>query len=133
MKFLEFVSCCGPAVTSGPAVRPEPVRRQDETSSLVQQPRCRRRRKRGRLGGSGSASASSAEWKPTLCSISEDNVVIEKREENRTVGTVRLVKRKSGARSPRTNGASYNDDYGYVIYIQLINIYLCYVYKIYDY
>ncbi|PON55759.1 hypothetical protein PanWU01x14_185680 [Parasponia andersonii] len=119
MKFLEFVSCCGPALTpSGPTVRPEPARRPEETRSLVQPPpppRSRRRRKRGWLGASGSVSAS-AEWRPSLCSISEDNVVvIEKKgeENNRTAGSERMVKRKSGSRSPRrTNGVSYSDDYG---------------------
>lgn len=43
-------------------------------------------------------------------------MIIEKSEEHRTVGSERLVKRKSGPRSPRTNGgSSYGDDYGYVL------------------
>ncbi|KAF2314256.1 hypothetical protein GH714_024539 [Hevea brasiliensis] len=37
----------------------------------------RSRRKRGRVGSaSASSAAAMADWKPTLCSISEDNVVV---------------------------------------------------------
>ncbi|XP_062077849.1 uncharacterized protein LOC133782535 [Humulus lupulus] len=116
MKFLEFVSCCAPAATWGRTVRHQPIRRPEETRSLVEPvPRKRRRRKLGRLGAPGSTSSgSSGEWKPSLSSISEDKVIMEKREENRTVGSERLVKRKSISRSPRSSGGSwnYNDDYG---------------------
>ncbi|KAK9265982.1 hypothetical protein L1049_000054 [Liquidambar formosana] len=97
MKFLlEFVSCCGSNYSSRPSEAPtSPPARVEETRSLVP-PRRYRRRKRGRLGASGSVSAAAAEWRPSLCAISEDNVVMEK--EGRTVGSERTVKRKAQVR-----------------------------------
>ncbi|EXB50914.1 hypothetical protein L484_021141 [Morus notabilis] len=123
MRFLVFVSCCGPTVM--PAVRPESSQSSsatppaEETRSLVRSRRYRRRPKRGRLGASGSAPVP-VEWKPSLCSISEDNVVMversdgqDRQDQYRTAGPERLVKRKSGSGSSRMNVvASFGDDYG---------------------
>ncbi|GMN31584.1 hypothetical protein TIFTF001_003328 [Ficus carica] len=120
MKFFDFVACCGASVR--PAVRPDsspqPPPPVEEMLSLVRSPWYRRRRKRGRLGWSVSAPARTpAEWKPSLCSISEETVLVvvrsDGRDQDRTAGSERLGKRKSGSRSSRWNVvACFGDDYG---------------------
>ncbi|KAH0986807.1 hypothetical protein GBA52_014205 [Prunus armeniaca] len=107
MKFLlEFVSCCGIA---RPATIGEQAPLSEETSSLVPR-RMRRRRKRGRLGNSGSTSPNSAEWRPSLTSISEDNVVAM--VVDRTAEVERAVKRKSGQSRTIAQVRSHGEDYG---------------------
>ncbi|GMN63194.1 hypothetical protein TIFTF001_032268 [Ficus carica] len=124
MRFFKFVSCCGAATTSRRAIRSEsdssvaPAPAAEETRSLVRSsPQYRRRRKRGRLGVSGSGPVP-AEWKPSLCSISEDTVVVvveksnrQDKDQDRTAGSERLVKRKSGSRTTNVVG-NFADDYG---------------------
>ncbi|XP_031284194.1 uncharacterized protein LOC116142916 [Pistacia vera] len=89
MKFLlELVSCCGSPEAGGAspvAERVEP--RVEETRSLMR--RSYRRKRRGRSGCSGGASAE--EWKPSLCSISEDFVMDRTKSERE-----RSFKRKNG-------------------------------------
>ncbi|KAF3453554.1 hypothetical protein FNV43_RR03994 [Rhamnella rubrinervis] len=89
-----------------------PAPRAEETKSLVKSSRQHQRRKRGRLGQAGLASAASAEWKPSLCSISEDNMIVGKSGDDRTAGAERVVKRKSGPGNARVHVRSFNDDYG---------------------
>ncbi|PQQ09844.1 uncharacterized protein Pyn_19401 [Prunus yedoensis var. nudiflora] len=115
--FLEFVSCCGIA---RPATTGEQAPLSDETSSLVPR-RMRRRRKRGRPGNSGSTSPNSVEWRPSLSSISEDNVVAMVVE--RTAEVERAVKKReerpesddSSGPQPRRGlraSVTYNGDSG---------------------
>lgn len=104
MKFLlELASCCGAngGERSDKEAREPNRRRSEETRALMVHQTLEtlntrsRRRKRGRAGLAYPWSAvPMAEWKPTLCSIAEDNVVVvvEERPE-------RVVKRKgSGGR-----------------------------------
>lgn len=128
MKFLlEFVWCCGPTGGEGfEKDAPDSIngRRSEETRALVS-PRAlqtitmrrSKRRKRGMASASSSSATGVAEWKPTLYSISEDNVVVVVEE-----GTDRVVKRKgSGSgRGGRGGGggsrdvasiSSFNEDY----------------------
>lgn len=103
MKFLlELASCCGAngGERSDKEARELNRRRSEETRALMVHQTLEtlntrsRRRKRGRAGLAYPWSAVRAEWKPTLCSIAEDNVVVvvEERPE-------RVVKRKgSGGR-----------------------------------
>ncbi|KAL5736131.1 hypothetical protein ACOSP7_030601 [Xanthoceras sorbifolium] len=110
MKFLlELVSCCGCGCQeSGGGVEtkvpPEP--RTEETRSLVASVRRSYRRKgRGRSGGVASGSA---EWKPSLCVISEENVVMEKDKSE----TERVAKRKSGgSHKDRARVRSYSHEF----------------------
>ncbi|KDP39012.1 hypothetical protein JCGZ_00769 [Jatropha curcas] len=110
------MSCCGP---TGGEVNQKDMpelygRRSEETRALVSSLTLRslttsrsRRRKRGTT--SPSSATVVAVWKPTLCSISEDNVVMVVEE-----GTERVVKRKSSGGGGSRNiasVASFNEDY----------------------
>lgn len=84
MKFLlELLACCGSPQTVGEgpvAERLEP-NRMEETRSLMR--RSYRRSRRRRYGGSGGVSR--GEWRPSLCSISEETVMdMTKSERERT-------------------------------------------------
>ncbi|KAL6314115.1 hypothetical protein AAG906_011853 [Vitis piasezkii] len=101
MKFIfEFVSCCG--MPPRPAV-PEEVPLPEESRTVE----LRRRYRKERVGSSRSSS-SSVEWHPSLCSISEDNLVLEKEE--RPAESVRTPKRKA-ASSTKIHVRSYSEDY----------------------
>lgn len=112
--FLEFVACCGLPLTDSSSAPTAPAPGAEESKSLVKSSRERQRKKRGRLSQSGSASAASAsaEWKPSLYSISEDNVIIAKRGDDRKAEAQRVVKRKSGPGNAGVHVRSFNDDYG---------------------
>ncbi|KAJ7948514.1 Serine/threonine-protein kinase MRCK gamma like [Quillaja saponaria] len=104
--FLEFVPCCGHVITRRTVEATSSPPSSEERRSLVPLSRSLRRRKRGRQN-----SMSSADWKPSLGSISEDNVVAEKVDErNGASGSDRKVKRKSGS-DDRVHNRTYNDDY----------------------
>lgn len=117
MKFcFELVSCWGSSATSRSTDR-TPAPSVDETRSLVTSLSRQRRIRRKR---SLPTSSPSAEWKPSLCSISEDKVVAE-----RTVGSDRAVKRKSsGPTSSRVHVRYVSDDYGYLFFFFLQFIHL---------
>ncbi|KAL3850805.1 hypothetical protein ACJIZ3_012687 [Penstemon smallii] len=120
MKFLlEFVACCG-SCSSGTR---QPA---EETRLLVvqQEPRRRVGRKRGRLRGNADR-----EWRPSLTSISEDNVLLSERINNinnninnnnnkkierpAEVGWKRSLKRKVSSMSQRGRSRSSNLHYDY--------------------
>ncbi|KAM1041485.1 hypothetical protein ACFX13_031403 [Malus domestica] len=104
MKFLlEFVSCCGatrPATSTS-----EPASLSEETRSLVRAPsrmrRCSRKRR---------SSVNSCDWRPSLSSISEDNVAAM--VVDRTAGIERSVKRKSGHDRTKVQVRSHDEDNG---------------------
>lgn len=114
--FFGLVSCCGPSATSRSRTSSttSPGTSADETRSLVMSSSSRQQqisRKR-----SVQARSASAEWKPSLRSISEVKVVTEKRPDERTIGSDRAVKRKSTKTGPdpassRTHVRSVSDDY----------------------
>lgn len=121
MKFLlEFVWCCGASGSDNSETNASETngRRSEEARALMAQRTLqtltmRSRRKRGRVrSASASSGVSTEEWKPTLCSITEDNVVVVKEE-----GTERVVKRKGsgergGGGSRQLAGIpTYNEDY----------------------
>ncbi|KAF2285876.1 hypothetical protein GH714_008644 [Hevea brasiliensis] len=78
----------------------------------LQTPNARRsrRRKRGRVGlGYPSSAAAMAEWKPTLCSIAEDNVVLVEERTERVVKRKGSGGRRSGGSREVANVSNYND------------------------
>ncbi|KAJ9671947.1 hypothetical protein PVL29_025544 [Vitis rotundifolia] len=101
MKFIfEFVSCCG--TPPRPAVLEEvPLPEESRTLEV------RRRYRKERVGSSRSSSL--VEWQPSLCSISEDNIVLEKEE--RPAESERTPKRKA-ASSTKIHVRSHSEDYG---------------------
>ncbi|XP_044496725.1 uncharacterized protein LOC123219121 [Mangifera indica] len=86
MRFLlELVSCCGSPEAEGASPVAKLVEpRDEETRSLMR--RSYQRKRRGRSGGS-----STEEWRPSLCSISEDFVMDRTKSERE-----RSCKRKNG-------------------------------------
>ncbi|GFZ12457.1 hypothetical protein Acr_23g0008420 [Actinidia rufa] len=119
MKFLlELVTCC----TSGSSPS-----REEETLTLALAPPEDRRRKRERSATAVVVlrSRSAAEWRPSLCSISEDNMTAERERERERVilaGSERMIKRKVGSTTTgKVHVRSYSDDFGYVPSLPPIN------------
>ncbi|KAB2615761.1 hypothetical protein D8674_022349 [Pyrus ussuriensis x Pyrus communis] len=97
MKFLlEFVSCCGATRPATSTSEPAPL--SEETSRMI---RCSRKRR---------SSVNSCDWRPSLSSISEDNVAAM--VVDRTAGMERSVKRKSGHDRTKVQVRSHDEDYG---------------------
>ncbi|KAF8409459.1 hypothetical protein HHK36_005535 [Tetracentron sinense] len=111
MKFLlEFASCCRQIETSEVPTTPP---RTEEKHSLMQLSCAERDRspcpKRGRVTGSGSKSVSAVQWRPSLCAISEDNVVFV--VAGKAERTVRSEKNVTGkARSKTTSRVRKHSD-----------------------
>ncbi|GFZ07466.1 hypothetical protein Acr_19g0004030 [Actinidia rufa] len=110
MKFLlELVTCCRSG--SSPS-------REKETLALAPPEDSRRKREREAVLKSRSA----AEWQPSLCSISEDNMTAERERERERVilaGSERMIKRKAGSTTAgKKHVRSYSDDFGYVLSLQ---------------
>ncbi|PSR96316.1 hypothetical protein CEY00_Acc26365 [Actinidia chinensis var. chinensis] len=110
MKFLlELVTCC----TSGSSPS-----REEETLALAQPEDRRRKRERERSATAVVVlrSRSAAEWRPSLCSISEDNMTVEREREREKVilaGSERMIKRKVGSTTAgKVHVRSYSDDFG---------------------
>nr|XP_023913967.1 uncharacterized protein LOC112025522 [Quercus suber] len=115
---MKFLLCCG-------VMRPDRVvkskeeeeEEEGETTRLAPLAPARRRRRVRR------ASAGEAEWKPSLCAISEDLVMIEKKkkkeeeeeEEKRRASSERVAnskrKTKTAPSRARVLFRSYSDDY----------------------
>ncbi|KAF7822825.1 uncharacterized protein G2W53_020969 [Senna tora] len=114
--FLEFVSCWGPT-TQRPTPHHTTTSAQEEIRSLVppSNSRTRHRKKRGRLG----ASAAPPEWRPSLGSISETNIVPQRGDgRNGKVGPEREVKRKSDAAAKASYGSNdYTTIFSDAIYV----------------
>ncbi|XP_068309942.1 uncharacterized protein [Pyrus communis] len=100
--FLEFVSCCRATRPATSTSEPAPL--SEETRSLVMAPsgmiRCSRKRR---------SSVNSCDWRPSLSSISEDNVAAM--VVDRTAGIERSVKRKSGHDRTKVQVRSHDEDY----------------------
>ncbi|XP_057474874.1 uncharacterized protein LOC130762988 isoform X1 [Actinidia eriantha] len=119
MKFLlELVTCC----TSGSSPS-----RAEETLALAPPEDRRRKRERSATAvvvlRSRSATAvvvlrsrSAVEWRPSLCSISEDNMTAERERERERVilaGSERMIKRKVGSTTTgKVHVRSHSDDFG---------------------
>ncbi|KAJ4726175.1 Serine/threonine-protein kinase MRCK gamma like [Melia azedarach] len=114
MKFLlELVWCCGcHGSCSGANTFPE--RPSDRNSLVPVVRRSNRRRRRGRNGvGDGGGGGRADEWTPSLCSISEDSVVVLEKEKSQKTEAERVVKRKSGGfNRDRVRVRSYSKDFG---------------------
>ncbi|KAI3457019.1 hypothetical protein Pfo_013682 [Paulownia fortunei] len=97
--FFEFVTCCGPCSSGTEAKR----------LLVVHETRRRVGRKRGRLrGGRGGC-----EWRPSLSSISEDNVLVAERINNierPAGGSRRSLKRKVSSTSQSDRARSSHND-----------------------
>ncbi|CAL5403252.1 unnamed protein product [Camellia sinensis] len=95
-SLMEFVSCCGSAPS-----RPDPLRA-EETQFLVL-PSSRKRPARGRYQNrKRGSSGTSADWRPSLGALSEDNVVPESERErwrSMNAGSERMLKRKVSSSS----------------------------------
>ncbi|XP_057464421.1 uncharacterized protein LOC130754267 [Actinidia eriantha] len=104
MKFLlELVTCCRSG--SNPS-------RAKKTLALAPPEDSRRKRE----GEAVLKSRSAAEWRPSLCSISEDNMTAERERERERVilaGSERMIKRKAGSTTAgKKHVRSYSDDFG---------------------
>ncbi|XP_042517069.1 uncharacterized protein LOC122091273 [Macadamia integrifolia] len=101
-SFLEFVPCCGyPIQPTAPTTLP--CTEESRSSSCGQ---------RRRLNRSNSVSSSAAQWQPTLCAISEDNVVsvvVAKTEEVAKSG--KKVPRKTSSKAEIRVHTSYGDSF----------------------
>ena len=114
MKFLlELVTCCRSG--SSPS-------RAEETLAPAPPEDSRRKREREATAVVVLRSRSAAEWRPSLCSISEDNTTAERERERERVivaGSERMIKRKAGSTTAgKVHVRSYSDDYGYVLSLQ---------------
>ncbi|KAI7981011.1 hypothetical protein LOK49_Contig80G00011 [Camellia lanceoleosa] len=105
-SLLEFVTCCGSAPS-----RPDPLRAEERqflvlpSSRQGQRQRPARGRYQNRKRGS---SGSSADWRPSLGAISEDNVAPESERErwrSMNAGSERMLKRKVSSSSLATTAA----------------------------
>ncbi|PSR95643.1 Serine/threonine-protein kinase MRCK gamma like [Actinidia chinensis var. chinensis] len=105
MKFLlELVACCRSGSNPSRAKEtlvlapPEDSKREREATAAVLKSR------------------SAAEWRPSLCSISEDNMTAERERERERVilaGSERMIKRKAGSTTAgKKHVRSYSDDFG---------------------
>ncbi|GLT37768.1 hypothetical protein SLA2020_120690 [Shorea laevis] len=116
MKFLlDFVSCCGRQVTLS-----EDSRRREAEVAIVGEERsseaeARRHRRRKRVRMGHQAAGAVTQWKPSLCAISEDKIVMEEGEKSL------LEMKAEGVAKWKSGGASqskvhvrsyYRDDYG---------------------
>ncbi|KAF5948578.1 hypothetical protein HYC85_014535 [Camellia sinensis] len=101
-SLMEFVSCCGSAPS-----RPDPLRA-EETQFLVL-PSSRKRPARGRYQNrKRGSSGTSADWRPSLGALSEDNVVPESERErwrSMNAGSERMLKRKASSSSSASTAA----------------------------
>ncbi|XP_011097942.1 uncharacterized protein LOC105176742 [Sesamum indicum] len=105
--FLEFVTCCGSCTTSGGTRHPAEERK----LLVVEEPPPRRTgRRHGRVRGRGRG----RQWTPSLSSISEDSLVVERirnAERPNKAGWRRSLKRKVAAlRSERDRSRSFDRD-----------------------
>ncbi|KAK6946825.1 hypothetical protein RJ641_000298 [Dillenia turbinata] len=106
MKFLlEFVTCYGSRGSRASSMQPQPP--VEETRSLVTENLRSFRRKRVRVVKARGAGAS-AEWHPSLVSISEDGGLIEK--ESPPAAPEKKAKRRSGSTRKVHHGRNYSDD-----------------------
>ncbi|XP_057474875.1 uncharacterized protein LOC130762988 isoform X2 [Actinidia eriantha] len=108
MKFLlELVTCC----TSGSSPS-----RAEETLALAPPEDRRRKRERSATAVVVLRSRSAVEWRPSLCSISEDNMTAERERERERVilaGSERMIKRKVGSTTTgKVHVRSHSDDFG---------------------
>ncbi|XP_075668439.1 uncharacterized protein LOC142638304 [Castanea sativa] len=118
---MKFLLCCGVTrldrVVKSEAEEGEEEEEEGETARLAPLSMARRRR---RMRG---ASAGEAEWKPTLCAISEDMVMMEKKkkkeeeqeEEKKRASSERLANSKKKTTTAPSRARvlvrSYSDDY----------------------
>ncbi|XP_028080116.1 uncharacterized protein LOC114281757 [Camellia sinensis] len=102
-SLMEFVTCCGSAPS-----RPDPLRA-EETQFLVL-PSSRKRPARGRYQNrKRGSSGTSADWRPSLGALSEDNVVPESERErwrSMNAGSERMLKRKVSSSSSSATTAA---------------------------
>ncbi|CAL5405711.1 unnamed protein product [Camellia sinensis] len=94
-SLLEFVTCCGSAPS-----RPDPLRAKERQFLVLPSSRQRQRQRpaRGRYQNrKRGSSGSSADWRPSLGAILEDNAVPESERErwrSMNAGSERMLKRK---------------------------------------
>ncbi|KAK6934373.1 hypothetical protein RJ641_034528 [Dillenia turbinata] len=105
MRFLlEFVTCYGSRCSRASPMQPPPP--PEETRSLVTENLRSCRRKRARVVKSRGAPAS-AEWHPSLVSISEDGGLMVK--ESPPIAAEKKAKRQSGSTGKVHRGRNYSD------------------------
>ncbi|KAL7186424.1 hypothetical protein ACSBR2_028214 [Camellia fascicularis] len=106
-SLLEFVTCCGSAPS-----RPDPLRAEERQFLVLPSSRQRQRQRpaRGRYQNrKRGSSGSSADWRPSLGAISEDNVVPESERErwrSMNAGSERMLKRKVSSSSSSSSLAT---------------------------
>ncbi|THG02151.1 uncharacterized protein LOC114294438 [Camellia sinensis] len=106
-SLLEFVTCCGSAPS-----RPDPLRAKERQFLVLPSSRQRQRQRpsRGRYQNrKRGSSGSSADWRPSLGAILEDNVVPESERErwrSMNAGSERMLKRKVSSSSSSATTAA---------------------------
>ncbi|KAL4334341.1 hypothetical protein GQ457_07G013880 [Hibiscus cannabinus] len=115
--FVEFMSCCVKIPEASTTEHTAAVPMREETRSLMAPKMVTQRKKKKKRVKVATPFSMTTEWKPSLYAISEDNVMVEKREktQSKTASTTtnRVMKRKSMlGLCFKIHVRSHNDDMG---------------------